>query len=81
LLSTDQQARLLRACEQSSQAARRALSQAAGHTLNRDQLDMANRVRSFLKQADDARATDPSNAAQLAHRAETLANSLLSSLQ
>ncbi len=81
LLTVDQQARLLHACEQSAQAARRALNQAAGHSLNRDQLDMANRVRSFLKQADDAKGTDPSNAAQLARRAETLANSLLSSIQ
>lgn len=81
LLTADQQARLLHACEQSAQAARRALNQAAGHSLNRDQMDMANRVRSFLKQADDAKATDLSNAAQLARRAETLANSLLGSLQ
>jgi hypothetical protein len=81
ILTPQQQTELRRAYQQSAQFARQTLSQLSGRTLSQDQADTANRVRSFLSQADEAQSKDPSAAAQLARRAELLARDLLNSLR
>lgn len=81
ILTPRQQAEANRAYEASAKAARQALARTSGRALTRDQLDTVNRIRSFLKQAEEARATDPATAAQLARRAEILANDLAVSLR
>jgi len=80
ILTPQQQTEFRRAYQQSAQFARQTLSQLSGRALSRDQAETANRIRSFLSQADEAQSKDPSVAAQLARRAELLARSLLSSL-
>ena len=81
ILTPGQQARLIAAYEQSIKSARAAINQILTHRLTPEQSDSVNRLRSFLAQADLAKASDPSTAAQLAHRADLLANTLLHSLQ
>jgi hypothetical protein len=81
ILTPQQQAAFRRSYQQSAQSARQALSQLSGRALSRDQADTANRVRSFLSQADEAQSKDPSVAAQLARRAELLARDLLNSFR
>ena len=81
ILSPQQQTEFRRAYQQSAQSARQTLSQLSGRALSRDQADTANRIRSFLSQADEAQAKDPSVAAQLARRAELLARDLLNSFR
>jgi len=81
ILTSQQQAEFRRSYQQSAQSARQALSQVSGRPLTRDQADTANRIRSFLSQADEAQPRDPAAAAQLARRAELLARDLLSSLK
>ena len=80
ILTPQQQTEFRRSYQQSAQFARQTLSQLSGRALSRDQADTANRIRSFLSQADEAQSKDPSAAAQLARRAELLARDLLSSL-
>jgi hypothetical protein len=72
---------LRRSYQQSAQFARQTLSQLSGRALSQDQADTANRVRSFLSQADEAQSKDASVAAQLARRAELLARDLLNSFR
>jgi outer membrane biosynthesis protein TonB len=81
ILTPQQQTELRRSYQQSAQFARQTLSQLSGHALSQDQADTANRVRSFLSQADEAQSKDPSVAAQLARRAELLARDLLNSFR
>lgn len=81
ILTPQQQTELRRSYQQSAQFARQTLSQLAGRALSQDQTDTANRVRSFLSQADEAQSKDASVAAQLARRAELLARDLLNSLR
>jgi len=81
ILTPQQQTELRRSYQQSAQFARQTLSQLSGRALSQDQADTANRVRSFLSQADEAQSKDPSAAAQLARRAELLARDLLNSLR
>ena len=81
ILTPQQQAEFRRSYQQSAQFARQTLSQLSGRALSRDQADTANRIRSFLSQADEAQSKDPSVAAQLARRAELLARDLLNSLR
>ncbi len=81
ITSQDQRAGYLRNYEQSAQAARRALGSIAGRRLTREQADNVTRSRSFLRQAEDLRLTDPAAAANLARRAEQLAASVLASLR
>jgi len=80
ILTPQQQTEFRRSYQQSAQFARQTLSQLSGRALSRDQADTANRIRSFLSQADEAQSKDPSAAAQLARRAELLARDLLKSL-
>ena len=81
ILTPQQQTEFRRSYQQSAQAARQALSQLSGRALTRDQADTANRIRSFLIQADEAQPKDPSTAAQLARRAEILARDLINSIR
>jgi len=81
ILTPQQQTELRRSYQQSAQFARQTLSQLSGRALSQDQADTANRVRSFLSQADEAQSKDPSVAAQLARRAELLARDLLNSIR
>jgi hypothetical protein len=81
ILTPQQQTELRRSYQQSAQFARQTLSQLSGRALSQDQADTANRIRSFLSQADEAQSKDPSVAAQLARRAELLARDLLNSLR
>ncbi|MBI4893884.1 MAG: hypothetical protein HY821_24925, partial [Acidobacteria bacterium] len=64
-----------------AQFARQTLTRLTGRALSRDQAETASRIRSFLSQADEAQAKDPSLAAQLARRAELLARDLLNSVK
>jgi hypothetical protein len=81
ILTQQQQAEARKAYLASSQSARQALARIQGRALTRDQADSANRVRSFLSQAEEAQAKDPATAAQLARRAELLARDLVNNLQ
>jgi hypothetical protein len=81
ILTPQQQTEFRVAYRQSAEFARQTLSQLSGRPLSRDQADTANRVRSFLSQADEAQSKDPSAAAQLARRAELLARDLLNSFR
>jgi hypothetical protein len=80
ILTPQQQSEFRRSYQQSAQFARQTLSQLSGRALSRDQAETANRIRSFLSQADESLTKDLSVAAQLARRAELLARSLLNSL-
>ena len=79
ILTPQQQTEFRRSYQESAQFARQTLTQLSGRPLTRDQADTANRIRSFLSQADEAQSKDPSVAAQLARRAELLARDLLNS--
>ncbi len=81
ILTPQQQTEFRRSYQQSAQIARQTLSHLSGRALSRDQADTANRIRSFLSQADEAQSKDPSVAAQLARRAELLARDLLNSFR
>jgi len=79
ILTPQQQTEFRRSYQQSAQFARQTLRELSGRPLTRDQADTANRIRSFLSQADEAQSKDPSAAAQLARRAELLARDLVNS--
>ncbi|MGC4056201.1 MAG: hypothetical protein QM757_45935 [Paludibaculum sp.] len=81
ILSPQQQTELRNSYQQNAQSARQVLNQIKGRALSRDQVEAANRIRSFLSQADEAQAKDPATAAQLAQRAQILARDLQSSLK
>lgn len=71
----------LQALEDNLESARRGLSALQGRTLNREQTETEGRIRAFIKQAEDARATDVGIAVQLSRRAALLAKDLLESLK
>jgi hypothetical protein len=81
ILTPEQQIEFRRSYQQSAQTARQTLGQLSGRALSRDQAEAANRIRSFLSQAEEAQSKDPSLAAQLARRAELLAHDMLKSLR
>jgi hypothetical protein len=60
--------------------ARAALNQTSGRTLKGVQRQTADRIRTFLQQAEQARKGDLATAVQLARRAELLAQDLRKSL-
>ena len=66
--------------DQSLEHVRRALAIAAGKTLNADQSEIVNRIRTFQKQAEQAREQDLVTAVNLARRADLLARDLLDRL-
>lgn len=72
---------LERQLAQNAAAARAVLERLRGRRLSRDQADLASRVRSFLRQAEQIRARDLSAAAELSRRASLLAQELDKSLR
>jgi hypothetical protein len=61
--------------------AQRTLAALGGRRLNGEQQTYLERIRAFLKQADEARKTDLFRAKNLAERASLLADDLLRSVQ
>jgi len=68
------------ALDQSLERVRRALAIAAGKNLNANQTEVVNRIRTFQKQAEQARDQDLVTAVNLARRADLLARDLLERL-
>jgi hypothetical protein len=66
--------------EQYTQRVNRALAMVAGKNLTADQKDIAERVRTYLLQAEQAREQDLVTAVNLARRADLLAKDLLERL-
>jgi hypothetical protein len=66
---------------QNESHARAALTKTAGRGLTTAQRENAERIRTFLQQAEQARTRDLSTAQQLARRASLLADDLLKSLK
>ena len=79
ILTPEQQQRLSREVDRSMASARRSLVYLSGRNLTSEQSETMRMARSFLSQAEKARQSDLGLAAQLAHRAEVLANSLADS--
>jgi hypothetical protein len=77
MLTPDEKADLRRALDRSLSSVRRNLSELSTQTLSPQQAETANLVRAFVSQAERARETDLTTAAQLARRAELLARSLV----
>ena len=68
------------ALDQSLERVRRALTIAAGKNLNANQSQIVNRIRTFQKQAEQAREQDLVTAVSLARRADLLAKDLIERL-
>ena len=68
------------ALDQSLEEVRRVLTIAAGKNLNAAQTEIVNRIRTFQKQAEQAREQDLVTAVNLARRADLLARDLLDRL-
>jgi hypothetical protein len=68
------------ALDQSLERVRKALAVAAGKNLNASQTEIVNRIRTFQKQAEQAREQDLVTAVNLARRADLLARDLLERL-
>jgi hypothetical protein len=66
--------------DRSLERVRRALAIAAGKNLNADQSEIVNRIRTFQRQAEQAREQDLVTAVNLARRADLLARDLLERL-
>ena len=77
MLTPDEKADLSRALDQSLSSARQNLSDISAQNLSPQEAETVNLVRAFVSQAERARETDLSTAAQLARRAELLARSLI----
>lgn len=76
-LSETQRADIQKQFEQTMQRARQSLEKLSARRLEGAAAESVDRVRSFLLQADQARARDPQTALQLAQRADVLAADLL----
>jgi hypothetical protein len=81
LITEEQKAEYRRTYDESAGEATRLLTSFSTRKLMKDQLDTVARIRSFLQQATEARATDWSLAANLARRAAVLARELAQRLQ
>ena len=81
ILTPAEKAQLTQSLDQSMSAARAVLARVAGRSLARDQTDTVNLIKALLTQAEAARGSDLSVAAQLARRAELLARDLSSSVR
>jgi hypothetical protein len=62
------------------ESVRKILAQVGGKNLTADQKDIADRVRTYLTQAEQAREQDLVTAVNLARRADLLATDLLKRL-
>jgi hypothetical protein len=81
LITPEQAAEYRRAYDVNSAAATRILGSVTTRKLETGQIATAERIRSFLQQASEARANDWSLAASLARRAAVLARELAERLQ
>ena len=81
MLSPEQQDAYRRAIDEAVGQVRKALATLAGRSLNAEQRSTAERVRTFLAQAEAARGDDLVRARSLAERANILAQDLLSRSQ
>ena len=81
VLTEDRRRQLETDFSRSVAQARAALNQTSGRTLKGVQRQTADRIRTFLQQADQAKKGDLATAVQLARRAELLAQDLRKSLQ
>lgn len=77
VLTPQQRQQSVQAFETSRAETRQALAQLEKRSLNKEQAETAARARNFLVQAEGLIETDPRTAAQLAKRAELLAQDLL----
>ncbi len=80
IISPDQLREFNRAIDESLEKVRKALVTLAGKPLNAEQGEIANRIRTFQKQAEQTREQDPVTAVSLAKRADALAQDLLTRL-
>ncbi len=69
-----------RTLDDSLERVRRTLAVIAGKSLNAEQTEAANRIRTFLRQAEQTREQDLVTAASLARRADVLAQDLAARL-
>ena len=81
LMTEEQKAEYRRAYDTHASEANRILLSVSARKLVKDQFEAVTRIRSFLQQAGEARATDWSLAANLARRAAVLARELAERLQ
>ena len=80
ILTPDENRRNTQELEQYTESVRRALTKVAGRNLTPEQKDIAERVQTYLKQAEQAREQDLVTAVNLARRADLLAKDLLERL-
>ena len=80
ILTPEESRRNTQELEQYTESVRRALSKVAGKNLTTAQKDIAERVQTYLKQAEQAREQDLVTAVNLARRADLLAKDLLERL-
>ncbi len=80
IFTADQLREYNRALDDSLERVRRVLGALAGKNLNAEQSEIANRIRTFQRQAEQAREQDLVTAVSLARRADLLANDLLKRL-
>jgi len=80
ILTPEESRRNTQELEQYTDRVRRALAMVAGKNLTPDQKDIAERVRTYLTQAEQAREKDLVTAVNLARRADLLAKDLLERL-
>jgi hypothetical protein len=81
LLTPEQRRALVEAIDASTARARHNLSVISIYHLTPTQTETANQIRSFLKQAQAARDSDPEAASSLAERADLLSRELLQAVQ
>jgi hypothetical protein len=80
ILTPEESRRNTQELEQYTERVRRALAMVQGKNLTPDQKDIADRVRTYLSQAEQAREQDLVTAVNLARRADLLAKDLLERL-
>jgi hypothetical protein len=80
IFTPDQTREYNRTLNDSLERVRKALAVLAGKNLNAEQSEIANRIRTFERQAEQAREQDLVTAVSLARRADLLAQDLLDRL-
>lgn len=81
MLSPAERAQLTESVNQRLSSARRNLALISGYAANPEQVERRKLVETFISQAEQARQTDLTTAAQLARRAELLAESLAGAIR
>ena len=80
ILTPEESRRNTQELEQYTESVKRALTKVAGRNLTAEQKDIAERVQTYLTQAEQAREQDLVTAVNLARRADLLAKDLLERL-